>query len=108
MHIHSPAFLDGHYVPGVGITAGQTASRGEVSFLYGIYENGFAVSTPEGGYKADGVERADYRLGYKVKNSFHEWRYGDGAESLTVISQGVITIENEGFEDHASSTPSNR
>lgn len=101
MNIHSPVWLDGEYVSEEhGITAGKTASRGEVSFLLGIYENGFAVSNPDGGIKADGVERADYRRGYNYRNVFHEWRYGDGAEALGVISQGIITITNQGFEDH--------
>lgn len=98
--INSPVWLDGEYVPGEGITAGQTASRGVVSYIYGIYENGLAVPNPDGGIKADGVERYDYRGGYKFRNVFHEWRYGDGAESLTPISNGVISITNQGFEDH--------
>ena len=101
MDIHSPVWLEGEYVPGHGITAGKTASRGEVSFLLGIYENGFAVPKPGGGIKADGVERADYRRGYKYREVFHVWRYGDGAEALGVVSQGIITITNQGFEDHA-------
>ena len=100
MDIYSPVWLDGEYV-GDRITAGQTASRGEVSFLFGIYENGFAVPNPDGGIKADGVERADYRRGYKYREVFHEWRYGDGAEALGAISQGIITITNPGFEDYA-------
>ena len=96
MDISSPEFLDSRYIPGQGFLPGQTPTRGIVSFLFGIYEDGMAIPG-----KADGVENSDYRYGYYYRDVFHESRDGSEAESLLPLSQGVITITNTGFEDHA-------
>lgn len=96
MDINSPEYLDAIYIPGEGYLPGQTPSRGRVSFLLGIYEDGIAIPG-----KVDGVENSDYRYGYYYRDVFHESRWGSEAEDLNPMSQGVITITNPGFEDHA-------